>query len=257
MTAGRSVASRAEVEKFLASRTFSGYQEVPLPHGLKVPGTDHGARIDQVFTFDLEGLSVLDVGTCYGVFPYAAMRRGARRAVGLEPDPDRYSVARRIAHLHGDQWEIWHGDIGALGGETFDVVLLLNVLHHLTDPVDAMRRLVSICRETIVVEFCLPDDPKYLVHLIDPRPEPRRSAWWSARARSLLLRPIASRLPLMAVGNRTYDRTLYFSPKAFDHLFRLHLGFFDEVEFAPSVSGWRRLARCRVAPGASGLRDRA
>ena len=52
----------------------------------------------------------------------------------------------------------------------------------------------------------------------------------------------------MAVGNWVYHRTFYFSPAAFDNLFRLHLGFFDEIKFARSVTGKRRVvAHCRVA----------
>ena len=54
--------------------------------------------------------------------------------------------------------------------------------------------------------------------------------------------------PAMAVGNWVYHRTFYFSPAAFDNLFRLHLGFFDEIKFSRSVTGKRRVvAHCRVA----------
>lgn len=242
------VASRAEVEAFLRCTSFSGYQEVPLPHGLKVPGTDARARIEQVFSFDVTGRSVLDVGTCYGVFPYEALQRGAAHAVGLEPDPARHAVAQRIAELHGNRWEVRpHAAESLQPDETFDVVLLLNVLHHVSDPVGAMRRLVAACREIIVVEFCLPHDPAYLVHLIDGAQTPARRAWWRARTQSLLLGPFTKRLPLMAIGNRIYDRTFYFSPKAFDNLFRLHLGLFEAIEFAPSATARHRvLAHCRI-----------
>jgi SAM-dependent methyltransferase len=242
------IAPRAEVEAFLRSTSFSGYQEVPLPHGLKVPGTDARARMEQVFSFDIRGRSVLDVGTFYGVFAHEALQRGAVRVVGLEPDPARHAVAQRIAELHGDRWEVRPHAVESLEpDETFDVVLFLNVLHHVSDPVGAMRRLVAACRETVVVEFCLPDDPAYLVHLMDEAQTPARRAWWRARIRSLLLRPITKRLPLMAIGNRTYDRTFYFSPKAFDNLFRVHLGLFEAIEFAPSVMARHRVgAHCRV-----------
>jgi SAM-dependent methyltransferase len=242
------VASRADVEAFLRSTSFSGYQEVPLPHGLKVPGMDGRARIEQVFSFDLRGRSVLDVGTFYGVFAYEALQRGAVRAVGLEPDATRHAVAQRIAELHGNRWEVRPHPVESLApDEKFDVVLFLNVLHHVSDPVGAMRRLAGACREIVVVEFCLPHDPAYLVRLIDSAPTPARRAWWRARAQSLLLGQITKRLPLMAIGNRAYDRTFYFSPKAFDNLFRLHLGLFDAIEFAPSVMSQHRVvAHCRI-----------
>ena len=50
---------------------------------------------------------------------------------------------------------------------------------------------------------------------------------WRARAKSVMLRPVLNQIPAMAVGNWEYHRTFYFSPAAFDNLFRLHLGFFE------------------------------
>lgn len=111
--------------------------------------------------------------------------RGAAHAVGLEPDPNRYAIARRIAGLHGDRWEVRPTPVEELTpGESFDFVLFLNMLHHVTDPVAAVRRLLAVCNQTLVVEFCLPDDPEYLVHLIDPRAQPSRRSLWRARLRS-------------------------------------------------------------------------
>ena len=127
-------------------------------------------------------------------------------------------------------------------------MLFLNVLHHVTDPVEAVRRLVAVCDDTMVIEFCLPDDPEYLVHLIDPGDNPSRLSWYRARLRSVLLRPVLSRFPAMAVGDWEYHRTFYFSPAAFDNLFRLHLRFFDSIRFTPGVGGQRRVvAHCKVA----------
>lgn len=247
MTTG-AAASREEVEAFLAETEFSGYQEVPLPHGLRVPGTNRTKRADQVFSMDVKGRSVLDVGTSYGVFPYEAIQRGAARAVGLEPNPRSYAVAKRISELHGNRWEIREARVEQLGAdESFDVVLFLNVLHHVTDPVEAVRRLLRVCRETMVIEFCLPDDPEYLMHLASPG-TPKRLAYRRAQLKSLMIRPVLRLIPAMAVGNWAYHRTFYFSPAAFDNLFRLHLGFFDEISFARSVTGTRRVvAHCRVA----------
>jgi SAM-dependent methyltransferase len=243
------VATREEVETFLAETKFSGYQEVPLPHGLRVPGLSRKKRADQVFAMDVAGRTVLDVGTSYGVFPYEAMSRGAVSAVGLEPNPKTHAVAKRIAELHGDRWEIRQTRVEDLGAdESFDVVLFLNVLHHVTDPVEAVRRLLRVCNEMMVIEFCLPDDPEYLEQLSAPGEPLTRGRRWRARVKSLMLRPALSQIPAMAVGNWVYHRTFYFSRAAFDNLFRLHLGFFDEIDFAPSVSGKRRVvAHCRVA----------
>jgi SAM-dependent methyltransferase len=250
-------ATREEVEQFLATTEFTGYQPVPLPHGLSLPGAetpgegDATARLDQIFRVPIEGRSYLDVGSYYGLFPYSAMERGAARAVGLEPASSRFSIARRIAQLHGNRWEIRQMVVEDLPpDESFDVISFLNVLHHVVDPVEAVRRLVRICNETLVIEFCLPDDPQMLVHLYEGR-LPKRLRWWAARARSLTLRLAGGRLPLMAVGDWPVHRTFYFTPQAFENLFRVHLGWFSAVRFEPSATGLRRVvAYCTVAPDA-------
>lgn len=250
MTAQQALPPREEVERFVRETAFSGYQLMPLPYGFSVPGRDLRPRIDEVLDMDLAGRSLLDVGTNYGMFPWAAVERGAARAVGLEPNAEHFAVSRRIAELNGGRWEVRPHRVEELEpDESFDVVLFLNVLHHVLDPVDAMRRLVAVCRSTMVVEFCLPDDSEYLVHLYDPSMHPSRWSWYRAKALSHLIRPFTNRLPLMAVGNMPYDRTFYFSPRAFDHLFRVHLGWFDRIRFTATVTGQRRLvAHCSIAP---------
>ena len=251
MNTQTTVASREEVEAFLAATTFDGYQSVPLPHGLSTPGKDRRERLDQVLAGRVEGRSVLDVGTNYGVFPLEATRRGASRAVGIELDVHRAEAARRIAELHGGTYEIRQGRIEDLPeDERYDVVMVLNVLHHLLDPIEVMVRLARACTETLVVEFCLPDDPEYLVHLHHPRRRPNAVAWRLAELHSQVLRRLLRGLPLMAVGNLAYHRTFYFSPEAFENLFVVHHRLFDHVSFEPSVTGQRRmLAICRVRQG--------
>jgi hypothetical protein len=116
------------------------------------------------------------------------------------------------------------------------------------DPIEAVRRLVRVCNETLVIEFCLPDDPQMLVHLYDKGPRAGRARWWLARLRSLTLRAAAGRLPLMAVGDWPVHRTFYFTPQAFENLFRVHLGWFDAIRFERSATGLRRVvAFCSVA----------
>jgi 2-polyprenyl-3-methyl-5-hydroxy-6-metoxy-1,4-benzoquinol methylase len=242
------VASREEVEAFLASTSFDGYQSVPLPHGLSVPGKDRSQRTEQVLGRHVAGRSVLDIGTNYGVFPFEAMQRGASRAVGIELDESRAAMAQRIAALHGDSYEIRQGRVEDLAPEeSFDVVLVLNVLHHLLDPIAVMRQLAAVCRETMIVEFCLPDDPEYLIYVVGRSAARTRLNWVLAGLRSRLLRRAIGDLPLMAVGNRSYDRTFYFSPAAFENLFVLHQELFESVSFEPSVTGQRRVvATCRI-----------
>ena len=239
--------SREEVERFLGTTKFSGYQAIPLPHGLEVPGRDRTSRADQILGGRIRGKSLLDVGTYYGFFPCEAMRRGATRAVGVEADPERCAIAKRIAELHGNRYEIREGLVQDQEfQESFDVILLLNVLHHVLDPVGMLRQLAEICRESLIVEFCLTDDPECISRLGGG--QRKKLARTFARARSMLLRAVAWKLPIMAVADIPYHRTFYFSREAFRNLFVVHHRLFDEVEFLPTRMNRRRaVAICKPA----------
>jgi SAM-dependent methyltransferase len=243
-----SLASPEEVEAFLRTTSFSGYQAVPLPHGHRGPGEDRMASVEAVFGHGIDGGSVLDVGTYYGRFLYEAKARGATRVVGVELDPGRWSIADRIAALHGRTYDVLKGRIEDVElDERFDLVLVLNVLHHVPDPVAVMRRAALLCRGVVVVEFPMADHPGYISDMLsrDGAPGLRQRA--VAQAYSAALRLVGRRLPLMAVGGDDYHRTFYFNPGAFRNLFTIHHPFFDEVVFRASPD-WpgRCLAFCRV-----------
>jgi SAM-dependent methyltransferase len=243
------VASREEVEAFLTATRFSGYQGMPLPHGLRVPGKDRSADARVILQGRVSDKTVLDIGTNYGAFPAEAVRLGAAGAVGIEPDPERCAIARRIAELNGSRYEIRNGMLEDLDpGEQFDVVTVINVLHHVLDPIAAMRRLAEITRESMIVEFCLPDDPEYLSLLRHPERPATRLEQKRAQLRSRALRIVARGLPMMAVANLEYHRTFYFSPEAFANLFVVHHKLFREVTFDRSPESRRHVvAVCRVS----------
>lgn len=244
----RAVATREEVERFLAESEFTAYQSMPLPHGLRTPGRDRGPSAEYILG-DVRDKTVLDIGTYLGFFPYTAARLGAARAVGVEMDPGRYSLAKRISDLHGQPYEILQGRAEEIGfDEPFDVVLFLNVIHHVIDPVEAVRNVASLSRDRVVIEFPQPTEEAMLGLLHHDREVPTRGDMLWARVRSLGLRIAGAGLPLMAVADREYHRTFYFSPEAFRNLFVTHQKIFDSVEFRPSRSHRRRMiADCRVA----------
>ena len=88
--------------------------------------------IDWLSAQQVAGLEVLDVGC--GDRPYEQLLRGASRVVGFDVP----------GNAHADL----HGSIDALPVEdaSFDVVLCLQVLEHVPDPVAAVRELRRVVR---------------------------------------------------------------------------------------------------------------
>jgi SAM-dependent methyltransferase len=213
-----------------------------------VPGTDRTPIADAAFREGVAGKSVLDIGTYYGFLPYEAVRRGASRVVGVEMDDGRYAIARRIAELNGG-YDIAHASLESYeSDERFDVVLFLNVLHHVVDPVAALRKVASLCSGLMVIEFCLADDWQNLEHVISGGPAVSTSDKVRGRLRSLALRLAAGKMPIMAVGDWEYHRVFYFSPAALRNLLVTHLKLATRVEFVKSpYPGRRMVALCWVA----------
>ena len=231
-------ATRDEVERFLASTDFTGYHSLPLPHGFRVPGDDQETRADFILGDRVRGKTLLDVGTYYGFFLGAALRRGAKRATGLEPDPERGAIASEIARLNGARYEIIHGGLDQLqAGARFDVVLFLRVLHHVTDPIAVMKRLAALTNELLIVEFSLVSDRQYMTPSQSSDRRPSIAHKLRTKFTAWALRRLASDLPLCAVGGEQYHRTFYFNPAAFENLFVTHHRIFSDVHFLPSSSG--------------------
>ena len=169
-------------------------------------------------------------------------------------NPERYAVAKQVAEFNGG-YEILYGEIQKQPAQIFDIVLLLNVLHHVTDPVAVMRQVTAICREQLIVEFCLPHDPIYIAKHRRIRTTPDSASAGTvgqtrAKVRSALLKLASAGLPIMAIGDVPYSFTFYFTPEAFYNLFVIHHKLFTHVTFEPTVRSRapRVVARCTPAP---------
>jgi SAM-dependent methyltransferase len=244
-------ASEAEIRRFLSNTRFTGYQGVSLPFGLSVPGHDLAPEADAVFPQDLSGKTVLDVGCYYGFFLHEARRRGAARVVGIEMDPERAAIAREIARLKGDTVEIEQGDFMRIPmRERFDVVLCLNISHHLDDPLAFFRKLAAASRGTVVTIFAQPSDRKLISRAVNDVPTMRWSEGWKAlcvAGVSLAIRALEKLgMPVMAVGDEVYFSTFYISKPAFVNLYTIHQPLFSSVEFKPAFRRTRVLALCKV-----------
>jgi 2-polyprenyl-3-methyl-5-hydroxy-6-metoxy-1,4-benzoquinol methylase len=99
---------------------------------------------------------VLEVGCAGGHVTTALVEQGCT-VVGVEIDPRAAAAAERVAE-HVVVGDIDTGDIWAeLEGQRFDVVLLGDVLEHLRDPLEALRRFTNYLGPEGVVVISLPN----------------------------------------------------------------------------------------------------
>ncbi|HGY89838.1 MAG TPA: methyltransferase domain-containing protein [Planctomycetes bacterium] len=144
--------SREDVEQLLQEHDFR-YQNVDLPYGLSTGGYDRSPTADLIFPDDLTGKSVLDIGCCFGFFSFEAIKRGARRVVGLDIDPDSVRKARLLGECLGSPAEFQCRDIELEPlDEDFDYILGLNILHHMRNPLALLDHLTRRANEQLILE---------------------------------------------------------------------------------------------------------
>jgi len=97
------------------------------------------ARIDQAWGLDprerhpLGGRRALDVGCGAGLLSEPLARLGAT-VTGLDAAPENIAAARLHAQAQGLVIDYRAGGIESLGDETFDLVVSMEVVEHVTDP---------------------------------------------------------------------------------------------------------------------------
>jgi SAM-dependent methyltransferase len=234
-----------EVDDLLRDVELSGYQRIVLPSGRVLPGRDLSPLADLIFPESLEGKTVLDVGCYYGYFLHNAVERGAVRAVGLEPDPRRFHVASTLAPLWKGRIEVRQKTVEELEpGETFDFVLFLRVLHHVADPIHAMKIVASHCRGTALVMFREPQNIQFAAEALRGSSRRAMTARVKARLQSSALGFLGRDLGIIGVGRAASERGFYFNQKAFRYTFLIHQPLFKDIAFRPTDKPGLTLAVC-------------
>jgi tRNA (mo5U34)-methyltransferase len=121
---------------------LQGVQTAP-DHFLGNYPVEHWRTFQDAVPWNLEGLSVLDVGCNAGFFSLRMKERGARRVMGIDSDERYLAQARFAAELTGLDVEFRRMsvyDVPSLR-ERFDLVLFLGVLYHLRHPLLALDLL--------------------------------------------------------------------------------------------------------------------
>jgi SAM-dependent methyltransferase len=153
--------------------------------------------------------SVLDVNCGSGFFCLEALARGARRAVGWDIDPERIERARSVAQTLGSTAEFEARDVTAVApDEAFDVILCLDLLHRVRNPLSLLEALARLAGERLIVE------------VVSLEGEGARRLDLARRRRVL------ARAPVIVVGrggtSPPFDREAKFSftPSALENLLR-------------------------------------
>jgi SAM-dependent methyltransferase len=212
------------VREWLDSLPKSGfryYQQIDLPYGLRIAGRDRSRTARVIFQEPPRGRRVLDIGCDFGYFCHEAIRLGAVEAVGLERNPDSVALARTITEIKGGPVTVLHGnleepEVPALHGP-FDLVLLLNVIHHFRDPFAAMKRLAALARQQVIVEFPTPADRLF-------RRVSGLGVWGRRRY---------DNLPFIGLGPNPAGG-FFFTPRSFEVAFVSRMELFSQVRFTRS-----------------------
>lgn len=208
--------SAAEREKALSHFSFP-YQS-----------RDGGPRRDtlSVILPHIAGSSVLDVGCAEGFFCFSLEQSGFADVVGTELKRDRFLAACAMRDVMGSKCRFLSQDIFSQPlNRSFDVILLLNVLHHLRDPIGALEILAKMCNRRLILEYPTLADPKFADSVGGSVPD-------------------LNGLPLIGVSDlEKQDQTYLFTDSAIRRICVENSRLFSSVEFLPSpVSKARRIA---------------
>ena len=240
--------SREQVQALVDEGGFY-YQNIELPYGLATGGTDRSPTARAIFPDDMTGKTVLDLGCKFGFFCFEALKRGAKRAVGVDVDSYSLERARRLADCLGldASFELYDIEKEPIR-ERFDYVLCLNLLHHLRNPLTALERLAAVTDERLILESATMG-----------RHDRRRLRLSPFETLLLRRRPI-----LYASRNGTSDRRnvqkFFITPSAIENLLRYQSNAFARVDAHPSdhknryisVAHRRRIGELVVVAGATG-----
>ncbi|MCW8087213.1 class I SAM-dependent methyltransferase [Sabulicella glaciei] len=128
--------------------------------GLKTPEIMHAEEEALLGSFDLSGLSVLDIGAWNGGFTLAALRRGAGRVLATDSftwdaphfrGRETFDLACAASGLRPEARHLDPTELPA-GLDPFDLVLFLGVFYHLRDPIPVVDALGQVTRQVLLLE---------------------------------------------------------------------------------------------------------
>ena len=216
--------TKVAIEAFIREEEL-GYQKIALPFNLYTPGADREEVCSIAFGDDLDKKSVLDVGSYLGYFCLRALEKGATLAHGLEVDPDKIRQANIIAEIKGLSPTYENVDVENVSfKQQYDIVLCLNVLHHLFNPIGTIRSLAQLTKERLVLE----------VASVNPR-DSKKFGIGRYTQRLLEKLPVIVVAPGTPIAKRRADiQKYFFTPASIKRILEEHTKLFAKVEVMPS-----------------------
>lgn len=212
-----------DIVEFLKNEGLE-YQKIQLPFGLSTQGSDRFPTCDRIFGDSINGKSVLDIGSFLGYFCLEAAKRGAVEVVGWEIDSKLNRLAKTIAEINGLPISYIECDVEKqIPNKKYDIVLCLNVLHHMIDPIAVIDKLIELTEEKLVLEVASVGHHDRLKFGL-----------------SLLQSIVIKKLPLILVGKGSnllpYNRQqkYFFTKPAINNILKYHRSYFARIDFFKS-----------------------
>lgn len=159
------------------------WHTIKFPDGTTTPGLKSYELLCQEATnyfsgIDLTNKSVLDIGAWDGFMSFESERRGASRVLAVEHDSwsgpgwgtkDTFNYAHKKLNSKVESLDSDLFDLDPQVQGKFDVVLLLGVIYHLTDPYGGLKKAADMTNNLLIVESTAyqgcPDEPVMRYHL--------------------------------------------------------------------------------------------
>ncbi|MCW5772326.1 MAG: methyltransferase domain-containing protein [Rhodospirillaceae bacterium] len=187
------------------------YHTMELPGFGLVPGVWdlRGRAGDYTGHVEVAGKRVLDIGTASGFLTFAFERQGAEvvsfdadlaRRYAVLPFRDDLAITDRAAwelafqptveQRHNGYWlahralgsnaRAFYGDVYDLPAwlGAFDVVMVGQILVHLSDPIRAMESIARHCRDRLVITEGMLDEERPIMQLATTLEQRSTRAWW-------------------------------------------------------------------------------
>ena len=196
------------------------YHTIDLPGGIATPGEyDHRSTVGKVLLpTSLAGKRCLDVGTHDGFWAFLMEKRGASEVVAIDiddptkldwPGPPKhlestelevvgkrrraFDIAHEALESKVDRRSVSVYDLDPADVGTFDQVFLGTLLHHLRDPIRALRAIRTVTTGSFVVTGVI-DLPTSIMHPRKPMLELMgvNAPFWEVPNRAGLLRQLTS-----------------------------------------------------------------